>query len=782
MSQSTGLEPGGCGGGARHAGMDNEIRMSPAYPVGQWAKALRASEDPDPAVRARALERVRRWEGTLRGMADGTIAVGERAPVAGLPAWVTLRVLHGGFASGQALAETVPDVEERLAAKRAGLPAERAALFAHYLTDVGLAELRALIHSGDYRLEAPEGAALPVVAWLLEHGHAEAAAGLVEAIVPLASRLRFTPKPHRVTAPPIDPSLVYRETARDVRGALAARRPNRRVEAMREALTVWHPFGDDLLTWWMDANNASAAAAPVDEAWVERGRALAARYCALAAEHTLCGKHRNPKENLGLLVACLLTVVAGEELDARRRGLLRVAVEAMVRRRGVPGESRHRALREQQAQEAARPTHHEIAQVIVDRLDLLPDEVGIPDIDAVIVPVEEWEQVTRLAVPVGTTIPASVVRVVRRAKAGQVDELVAAGLISSAEQLATLIPQLTARTFAAAFPDSDLSALMAALYRAFRARRSLLLLNFQHQVRISELPWVEALADVRTGTAREQSAATLRELGTLALAGFPGTQLPNRLVTEFRSLAVGAGIEAPWVEELAADIFMGAFSPKFLAAAKIAGGLLAGSVYERYYGIDYGGILAVTEPETISSRKLGRNGASRLPDAFGTLCLARADRASGGAQSVAANGMVIEQALILTTHNLATLVERCAVAPDEGWQALAGRAFEHMVRLGARLDRSRRPLPVIKDLAYAWRQALFYLSMPDADPSQFVADSRLRLGTAGAIVEGMLTPALDGLDAILHGARFDADGRAGDGWQLLGWSTDGHWLRSRRRG
>lgn len=70
----------------------------------------------------------------------------------------------------QALAESALDVKERLAAKRAGLPAERAALFAHYLTDTGLAELCAPIRSADYRLETPEGAALPVVAWLLERG------------------------------------------------------------------------------------------------------------------------------------------------------------------------------------------------------------------------------------------------------------------------------------------------------------------------------------------------------------------------------------------------------------------------------------------------------------------------------------------------------------------------------------------------------------------------------------------------------------------------------------
>lgn len=770
--------------------MDNELRVSAAYPAGQWAKALRATEDADPVVRARAAERVRRWEQVIQGMTDGTVTVGDRAPVTGLPAWVTPQVVHGGFATGRAMAETAPDIAERLTAKRAGVPATRVALFGYHLTEPGLAELRALIESGDYRLEAPEGAALPVVDWLLEHGHTQAAARLVDEIMPFAPRLRFTPKPQRVVTQ-IDPALVYQKTAAEVGEALARRRPNLRVEAMREALTVWHPFGDELLAWWLDSDEVKERGGSTrpgepsedtaGEAWLERGRELAARYRTLAREHTLCGKHRNPKENLGLLVACLETVVAGENLGARRRGLLRMAVEAMVARRGAPGEARHTALRAQQAAQAARPTHREITSVVIDRLDALPGDVGIPDIDAATGPVDGDEHAAHPAVPAGTPIPAAVVRVVRRAKAGRVEELVGLGLISSAEQLARLIPQLTARTFAAAFRDPHLSALMAALYQAFRARRSVLLLNLQHQVRISELPWVAALADVRTGTARDEAAATLRELGALALSGFPGTQLPNRLVTELRSLADGAGLAVPWVEELAADIFMGTFTPKFLAAAKLAAGLLAGSVYEHYYGIDYAGILAIDEPETISSRNVRRSGNGRLPDEFAALCLARAERAGRTEiHSVAGNGMVIEQAQILTTHNLAALAGPCAVRPNEGWQELADRAFAHMIRLADRLSRTRSPLPVIKDLAYAWRQTLFYLSMPGTDPHAFCADARLHLRGAKPAIVGMLTPVIEGLDAITAGASFDADGRAGDGWVLLGWSTGGHWLRSRR--
>lgn len=480
-------------------------------------------------------------------------------------------------------------------------------------------------------------------------------------------------------------------------------------------------------------------------------------------------------------MACLDTVVAGGRLDARRRGLLRVAVAAMVRRRGAPGEARHAALRRLQAAEAAHPTHREITQVVIDRLDALPGNVGIHDVDAVALPVAAAEHTEHPAVPPGTRIPPPVVCVVRRASAGTVPELVGLGLISSAEQLALLVPHLTARTFAASFPDPDLSSLMAELYQAFRARRSLLLLNLRHQVHLGELPWVAALIPVRTGSARDESVATLRELGVLALINFPGTQLPNRLLTELRSLTTDAGLEAPWVEELAADIFMGAFTRKFLAAAKLAAELLADSVYEHYYGIDYAGLLTLDAPETISSRHVPRGDGAPGPDAFAALCLTRAERAGHtGTWSVAGNGMVVEQAMILTTHNLATLAGPCGVRPDEGWQHLADRAFDHLIRLAGRLDQARRPMPVIKDIAYAWRQTMFFISMPGTDPRAFSAHARQRSLAAEPGTAGMLTPVLDGFDAIVDGHSFDADGRAGDGRQLLGWSTGGHWLRPRR--
>lgn len=108
---------------------------------------------------------------------------------------------------------------------------------------------------------------------------------------------------------------------------------------------------------------------------------------------------------------------------------------------------------------------------------------------------------------------------------------------------------------------------MAANYRAFRNRRSLLLLNLERQSRIEEPPWVRAVATQR-GDGTAEAALLLRQLGELAVRGFPGTILPNPLVRELGVLARQSELGAPLVEELAADTFMDAFGPKFLVAAR----------------------------------------------------------------------------------------------------------------------------------------------------------------------------------------------------------------------
>ncbi|WP_432133601.1 MULTISPECIES: hypothetical protein [unclassified Streptomyces] len=762
-----------------HADQQHPAHVNPGYAAGRLAAALRTAAGHDDAgTRRRAEQRGHAWRAVLAGIANGTLTVGSRTPVAGLPAWVTPEVLRGGFATGEPCAGGPLLAHETAAARSAGVPEDRQALFEYFLTEDGLTRLYRLLDSERYEIAVPEEAALLTVAWLVRAGERDAALDLVAELAPFAARLRFTPRPTARPAP--DAACVHRRTVADARDTLAARRPGRAVETQREALSVWQPFGDELLAHWLEvtADNGwiDLPEHTPGDPWHARGAELLARYRELARRHTLCTKHRRPKENLAVLRGTLEDVVAGRRPAARRLGLLSAAVTAMVRRRGRPGSERHTALRRQQAAQAALPSHHALAQLVLTRLDDLPADGGVPDVEPLTADVTEWEA-AGTGLPLGAAVPPAVRRPVEAALSAPLGTLVARGVIPSAEVLAELVPQLVAATTAQAHPDPALRTLAAANYRAFRGRRSLLLLNLERQVRVAELPWVRAVAAHRADAGADAvAAAALRQLGELAVGAFPGTILPNPLVRELSELAGQADLGAPFVEELAADIFMGAFTPKFLTAARVAAELLGGgSLYERYYAVDYRAVrnLAVVEAGQAARRSYG----ARTSPGFAELCARRAaDLAPGSGQGseVARNGTVIEQAQILTTHNLATLVHRAGVAPETGWDDLARRSFTTVCRLTARLQHHPRPLGTIKDVAYAWRQMVFHLSL--CTPGARVR-TLARLPEEAARhpwhVAARLAPALTGLCQVAEGGS----AREGAGRMLLGWSTGGHWLR-----
>lgn len=560
--------------------------------------------------------RVARWRAVLAGIADGRLAIGSRTPVAGLPAWVTPEVVRGGFATSAASAEGPLQPYEHEAAALAGVAAERGALFAYCLTEPGLSRLYDLLDSGGYEAAVPEEAALLTVAWLARAGDAAGALELVDVLEPFADRLRFTPRPSALPAP--DAEAVHRRTVGDAVTTLTGRRPNAAVEAQREALTVWQPFGDQLLAHWLETAEAGRVLERTpDSAWTERGAVLLRRYEELAAAHTRCTKHRDPKENLGILRGARAETAAGRPLDARRLGLLRHAVASMVRRRGRPGSDRHTELRTRQAVQTAQPSHHDLAQLVLRRLSGLPQETGVADVSPLVADVSAHEaheahatpagHTTRL--PAGTPVPAAIRQVVEAALSAPIDTLVERGMVPSAEVLAELVPQLVAVAGAQSYPDEALRTLMAANYRAFRNRRSLLLSDLTGQVRVDELPWVRAVAAHRVGEdGRAPARTALRRLGELAVQAFPGTLLPNALVRELGVLARQAELDAPFVEELAADIFTGTFTPKYLAAARAAADLLGGTLYERYYAIDYAAVHDLATAEAGKADKAGKAG------------------------------------------------------------------------------------------------------------------------------------------------------------------------------
>ncbi|WKD31423.1 hypothetical protein [Streptomyces xanthophaeus] len=573
-----------------------------------------------------------------------------------------------------------------------GLPApglSTAGLFDHCLTDEGLAGLWSLLDSGRYEVRAPEEAALLCVAWLVRAGETGAAAALVEEIRPFAGEVRFAPHPADRPVPGAD--AVHVRTVGEVTGTLARRAPRPGIEAQHEALTVWRPFEDELLDHWLragaDAGKGAGegAGAGVTED-TDDGAALLARYRQLAATHTRCTRHLDPKSNPAILRRALEERVAGRELSPRLAGMLHHAVASMVAKRGRPGSAKHTRLRRAQARQADRPAHHDLAALVLRRLAPFDVSRGLEDVGPLIGPLTPEEAGTS-GLPAGTTIPASVRAAVTAARSAPLDTLLEDGLIPSAEVLGEVAEQLIATHTARGYADASLRTLIAATYRARSGRRYPLWWSPEHHARITGLPWIRAVAPWASDPV-EQARSTLRMLGEACVRAFPGAGLPNLPVRALSGLAQLAELPVPFAAEPLADAHSGMATPAVLAAARDAAGLLRGTVYERCHGIDYAAVQELADAQD-------RQGFARL-------C---AERAGRPGRPLVSDPAVIEQARILTTSSLATLVVHAGIAPQGGWDGAARGAFAAATGSAA----------TAKSTACAWRQLLFHLALCDAE-------------------------------------------------------------------
>ncbi len=379
------------------------------YAVGQLAQAfVTALTHADPATRDRAADRGRGWADVLEGIASGRLRIGERTPIAGLPAWVTPEVLRGGFVTGAAAADGPLTDAERALARRAGVPEDRRAVTEHLLTADGIAELSALLDSGAYRVPLPEHAALLVVAWLVRGEHLDAALDVVAQVRPFGDRLQLAPVP--AAGPPPDPGVVHRATTDEVRAALLARRPRPAVARERRTLAVWNPLSDAFVALWSDAPG------PTEDApgWTDRARVLLERHRAATAEGSPPRRHGAPGATLEVLRAAAARAVAGAPAPGDRARVAATLPRGAARRgrRGAPGPG---AGRDQPAAGAARPPHAEVAAVVAGRLGVEPGDAGLDPARAaqVVAPVAAGESA---GVPGGTVVPPSVRRAVHRSR------------------------------------------------------------------------------------------------------------------------------------------------------------------------------------------------------------------------------------------------------------------------------------------------------------------------------------------------------------------------------
>lgn len=540
--------------------------------------------------------RIARWRALVAGMTDGSLTVGSRTPVAGTPAWVTLEVAHGGFATGRLLAETPLDAGERdlLAGLPAGVPGltgqEQVNLW--FLGDAGQHDLLRLLAAGRYRVQVPEEAALPVVAWLLERDQFEAALDLISDLRPWMERLRFTPRP--AAGPVPSGAMVRVQAAGAVAAALNAMQPRPQITVMRERLGVWHPLSDRLVALWCDTvegdlphlipGGAAGTVAggwpcrrwPAD--WADRRRRWLADYRDAVQARDPCTTRRAAKGNFARLVSALEACEAGSRgLTGREVGWIRRALANTITRHGAPGSPARARVRAAQQHMLSQPAYTDLARVLAARLAQFPSGSGIGSVEEIAVAVAAGECAT---VPAGAAIPAHLAAKASRALEAPAEVLIGRRIIGSAEVLAGVVPQMTAQALAAGFDDPQLSQLYGQAYAAFRRRRSVLLLNLEHQVRFSELPWIAALLPFRSDHADAARAArqTLTQVTSAAIRSFPQTIPPNPLISELSSLAVRAGLSLPLTEEVAADIFTGTFTSKWAQAAATASRLLSGTL------------------------------------------------------------------------------------------------------------------------------------------------------------------------------------------------------------
>lgn len=754
-----------------NSGRDEEDQAAGAdgvgtgYAAAQLMRAMAQARDhADADVRARAQQRAQRWRRLLLDAAGGALRHGSRAPVAANPVWLTPQVLHGGFATASLAAGGDLTAHERALARELGVADAdaRAAVNAWYLGEAGLAALSERLRDGRYRIDAPEQGALLVVAALVAHGRLDAAGELAAILAPYFDRVRFHPEPAEAAEP--DDGRVSVRDAGWVAQSLERKRPQPRVQAQKEATAVWLPHHDRVVALFLETVEDDWPCRRYPADWAARAQALLAEYESLRERHALCAgrsrDNRHPAQLRRLLARCARDPAA---LDGREVGRIRSILRRYLDKHGPPQAPACRAQRERQRADVAGADPCAIGHAVAARLRARAQDRGVDDIDALLAPLEAAEA-ARFGAPARAAVPETVRRRALRCMRADLNELARHGLLASAEELARLLPRPVAALQAQGLAEPSLRRLYAAIYRAFRRRRSLLLVNLASQVRLGELPWVAALDGLRgDGRAPDAARAALADTAVLALTGFAQTIVPNKLVTELDAMARNAGLELALTEEVAADIFMHAFAPKHARAAKLAARTMRGTLYARYYDIDSERVLALSEQ----------------PESLAALCAERAGEAARGGRGVAANGLVIEQQQVLTTHNLAVLYAELGLAERIGARhaELAGRCLRWIVARQRNLAPHRHArLIAIKQCAYAWRQMLFFLSHAPADEQQrFAVEVERRFARLPDGLRERFVPVARGFALAARGERLSEPTLARNGAQrLLGWSVGAH--------
>ncbi|MED7666440.1 hypothetical protein GXB78_04330 [Pseudomonas moraviensis subsp. stanleyae] len=757
--------------------LNAKVSLGAGYAAFQLSRAFAASGlDND----GQTSKRIERWRNVIRHISEGSASYGSRTPFADIPEWVTLEVATGGFATGQYMAGgALTEYERQLAASIPGIRPgfERLDLNTWHLTEEGIEVLQTKLVSSDYRVDVPEEAALLTVAWLIGQQRTESAWDLVEAIAPFFEQLRFFPMAS--DGLPLSAGQVQVFTVGDVRTVLSNRPAHTRVAVQKHVVETRLPLYDSAVPLFLLTYQDDWPCRQYPDGWFERANTLKQQFD-VSCPSAQC-EAENLRDRAGELYALLgLCASDAASLTGRQVGRIRRIVDDFVRKHGHPESESHQKHRESQRSHVSAPGHHLIAKAVARRLSRYPGLDGVSDFRSLLQPVT-CEEATDYSLPGGIGIPPEIRRRVEQCRKGTIAELIEKGLITSGDTVARLLPAITAEMCSAGFRDTSLRMLSSATYRAFRQRRSLLLLDLQSQVKMNELPWVAAVEGQRETDAVVAEAArqVLIESAAMTLSAFPQAILPNKLIQEFAALAAMAKLDLPFVEEVASDIFMGAFSNKYIRAARQAASLIGGTLYANYYDIYASQLVMLPEQPKSRRKRFSRYNASSR-DALARLCARRADERPGSWRP-ATNGKIIEQQQILTTQNLSLLFGELGLKAllQHRLASMAEECFRWIcMRQQMKLRFYHSSLVVIKNTAYAWRQMVFYLAMLDEAEMQFAIERiEGHFATQPRAFRERFLPAITGLRVAASGAPLTETRQASEGARVfLGWTTERHWL------
>ena len=599
-----------------------------------------------------------------------------------------------------------------------------------------------------------------------------------------------------------------------------SQRPPAALAAQHASIHHWRPLQDALIGLWLQAvpgepprlhpsqpsnpalvQGGLPAPETLHAPWMQQARTWLHAHDELVRRHPPSRRYAHASGHFVQMRQLLQHAAQGQALSEAQRQHLRFMLACHLHAHGLLGSAPRAAWRARQHAQTAVAWKDAWAQALLARVSSageMEDIDGLADIAPLLAPAQAHEAGPHL--PAGATLLPGLARQVRRLRMGSLDSLVAEGVVTSCEEMARLLPASAAAHLAATMPDAASARLLAALWRAFRQRRSLLLLDHASQVRFHELPWVRALLAIASpsgpGLPNEQGVANapgesavqaaadqaLNAAARLALHTWPYAPLPNSMLWELDVFARAMGWRMPWVEEVAADIFLGKFSPKFAAAACLALPWLQGSLYARYYQIDLPGlqVLATHGHEAWIAQAEGRPEAQRENDAWfaqhASVFSAWLSPPASGARVisyVARNGATIERMLIVTTANLAPLAQRFGwgqAGDEDAWQRAAEAAFAWIAQ---HLSLPTVPGESAEDLwrmrlrraAVAWRNLVFFLSLLPAGRQKAVLHALQASRPAAG------SPAHVHLQACLHDLAACASGRtpAGKPWQ--GWQV-----------